>query len=511
MNIKPATPLLDRDRYCLFRIAEPERKKLEKLVFQRHPSREWGSFFRFGFRRTAWGLAASFIETLPPQAGDLDRFSPVVEFHPNYLARALREHEAGAFGIGVVHSHPQRSGVSPSFSDDDLDLYFADMFQEFGGNRPYGSLILNRNEDETLRFTGRVFDYGRWMPVTTLFGTGFPLLKVMSSDLISSKATADGEAECEESVTARLDQLMAERGRKRLRSARVGIIGCSGTGSPAIEALARAQVGEFVLVDHDRFSPSNLERLHGSSHRDVVAEPKPPKVEIMTRLIREVNPTANITALVGNALDPEVMDQLLRCDMVLGCTDTQHGRAALGDLAIHYLVPSLDVGVLMKGEAGKVTSQLVDITRYEPHQPCPFCSGVISNWWLRWELMDAEEREQRKLAAEAAVARGVDGGLYWGGDAPQLPTVGYLTTNAGSLAAGYAINWLTGVAAMPHTRFQYDLGAPCFGFVEVPRLRNPECSCSLTIGYGDQADASVTRPAHFPKVQRLRSDSRITN
>lgn len=391
----------------------------------------------------------------------------------------------------------------PSSSDDDMDLYFAEMFLQFGGERPYCSLILNRDEDGTLRFTGRVFDCGKWMPVTALLGPGFPLLNVLTSDFCNRKPAAEREAAMTESVTARLDQLVAERGRKRLASACVGVVGCSGTGSPAIEALARAQIGEFVLVDFDRFAPSNLERIHGSNHRDVVADTRPLKVEIMSRLIREVSPAAKITALVGNALDPEVIDELLRCDLVLGCTDTQHGRAVLGDLAIHYLVPSIDVGVLMKGEAGMVTSQLVDVTRYDPHLPCPFCSGVINNWWLRWELMDSEEKELRMHAAEAAVKRGVDGGLYWGGDAPQLPTVGYLTTHAGSLVAGYAINWLTGSASMPHTRFQYDLASPCFGFIEVPRFRQPECSCSRTVGHGDQAEASITHPAHFQGIRRL--------
>ncbi|MCG3147666.1 MAG: hypothetical protein PCFJNLEI_01107 [Verrucomicrobiae bacterium] len=503
--MKPRMPQFSTDRHALFRIAEPERRNLEKLLFRRHPRREWGTFFRFGFRRTRWGLALSYVDPLPPVPGDLDRSSPVVEFRASYVNRALRECEARLFGIGVIHSHPQTSltfGASPSPSDDDMDLYFAELFQTFSGGRPYCSLILNQTGTGALYFTGRAYDADHWMPVNAILCPGFPLARTTNALLDHGQSAPADANHCAESVTDRLDQLVTAEGRRRLASACVGIIGCSGTGSPAIEALARAQIGEFVIVDCQQFAPSNLERMHGSRYADVLADPKPSKVELMARLIWEVNPTASITAIVGNLLDPEVKDELLRCDLLLGCTDTYHGRAALGDLATHYLVPSIDVGVLMKGRNQTVTTQMVELTRYTPHEPCPFCSGCINNWWLAWELMDTDERERRRAAAQEAARRGDNPDLYWGGDEPQLPTVGYLTTHAGSLAAGYAINWIVGTADTPHSHFQYDVGAPQFGFVFIPRTRKAECACGRTIGHADQAEMSVTRPMHWPMSSR---------
>lgn len=498
--MKSRMPQFSTDRHSLFRIAEPERKNVEKLVFRRHPRREWGTFFRFGFRRTRWGLAISYVDALPPEPGDLNRSSPVVEFRPAYVNRALRELESGMFGMGVIHSHPQTSftfGTSPSPADDDMDLYFSELFQTFSGGRPYCSLIGNRDDTGALTFTGRVFDDGKWMPVRTILCPGFPSVRTSSAVFDCERHAATTENSPSESITDRLDQLVTTEGRRRLSSACIGVIGCSGTGSPAIEALARAQIGEFVVVDYQPFAPSNLERMHGSRYADVLTIPKPSKVELMARLIWEVNPTAVITAITGNVLDPEVKDELLRCDVLLGCTDTHHGRAALGDLAIHYLVPSIDVGVLMKGGNQKVTTQMVELTRYTPHEPCPFCSGCIDNWWLAWELMDTDERERRRAAAQEAEQRGDNPDLYWGGDAPQLPTVGYLTTHAGSLAAGYVINWLVGTADIPHSHFQYDIGAPQFGFVDIPRTRKAECACGRTVGQADQAQMSVTRPLHW--------------
>jgi len=496
-------PELDSRQSCLFRVTDPERKKFEKLLFLRHPAREWGSFFRFGYRRMLWGLAASFVSPLPPLPGELDRQSSIVSFSPQYISRAVKEVESTSFGIGIAHSHPHGWGVSPSSSDDDMDEYFADLFGSFGDGRPYCSLILNRNRDGGLVFSGRAFHAGKWFPISELITPSFPYSRVMNAEMeLPAMENIGSETEREESVTARLEELYGPNAAK-LRGGRVGVIGCSGTGSPVIECLARAGVGEFVIVDYQRFGRSNLERIHGSRLEHTKRNPLPYKVELMAEMIWEINPVAKIIAFVGNILDDEVINELLRCDLLLGCTDTHHGRAAMSDLATRFLVPSIDVGVMPEGRDGKVTAQLIEITRYTPELPCAFCSGSVSTWPITVECMTDQERAQRKEAAAEAAKRGEDGTLYWGGDVAQLPTVGYLTTNAGSLAAGYVINWLAGSSDLPHARFQFDVGQPEFGFIVIDRKRSADCACRKIVGHGDQGDAFVTRPPHWPKPMKL--------
>ena len=497
-------PELDSRQSCLFRVTDPERKKFEKLLFQRHPAREWGSFFRFGYRRTPWGLAASFVSPIPPLAGELDRQSSIVSFSSRYISRALKEVENTPFGIGIAHSHPLGWGVTPSPSDDDMDEYFSDLFSSFGNGRPYCSLILNRSRDGELVFSGRAFDTGKWFPTTEFITPDFPCRRVVNAECERSVTELiSNENESVESLTARLEELYGKIAAGKLRASRVAIIGCSGTGSPAIECLARAGVGEFVIVDYQRLGRSNLERVHGSRLAHTKRTPLPYKVEVMAEMIWEINPAAKITVFVGNILDDEVINDVLRCDLVLGCTDTYHGRAALSDLATRFLLPAIDVGVKAEGRDGKVTAQLVEVTRYAPELPCAACSCCVNTWLLTVECMTEAERAQRKEAAEAAANRGEDGAIYWGGDVPQLPTVGYLTANAGSLAAGYAINWLAGSSDLPHTRFQFDIGKPEFGFVPISRKRTSICSCGKSVGHGDQGDAAITKPPHWPKAIRL--------
>ena len=45
-------------RIGLLRIRKADQDALEKHVFRRYPDREWGTFFRFGYRRTGWGVAS---------------------------------------------------------------------------------------------------------------------------------------------------------------------------------------------------------------------------------------------------------------------------------------------------------------------------------------------------------------------------------------------------------------------------------------------------------------------
>ena len=135
-------------------------------------------------------------------------------------------------------------------------------------------------------------------------------------------------------IMSRWEKLVGRNICDRLRNSVVGVIGCSGPGSPAVETLARAQIGGFVLVDEQRADLSNIERIHGSRITDVQNLEPPFKVKVMERMIREVNPGVNIAMFAGNVLDDIVLDELCRCDVLLGCTDTVHGRARLSDLAL---------------------------------------------------------------------------------------------------------------------------------------------------------------------------------
>ena len=245
--MKPIRIIQD-GREALWRITEADREKLLRLLFHRYPDSEWGTFFRFGYRRAHWGILVTWIDTLKPESGDLDRNSPLVEFRPAYIRRALTALESDELGVGVIHSHPQDSAPFPSRADDDMDSYFAEEFERFGNGRPYASFIVARNADRELSFSGRVFDRGNWLPVKNCLVAGERLFREKARQETNLFATTRKSA-ANGTTQQRLTQLLGADAPQRLHDAVVGVVGCSGTGSPAIHLLARAEIGELVLVD----------------------------------------------------------------------------------------------------------------------------------------------------------------------------------------------------------------------------------------------------------------------
>jgi len=491
--------LIHDGREALWRITEAEREKLFRMLFHRYPNSEWGTFFRFGYRRTRWGILVTWVDPLKPEAGDLDRHSPLVEFRPAYIRRALAALESDELGVGVIHSHPQGCAPVASSADDDMDHYFADEFERFGNGRPYASLIVARNAERKLSFSGRIFDRGEWLPVKKVLVSG--------EQLFSENAWADSDRLSHEpeilngTTQERLAQLLGTDAPRRLRHAVVGVIGCSGTGSPAIHLLARAEIGELVLVDPGRFKLSGHQRNHASRHADLTVKPGPWKIALASRLVQEVCPSTKVTGFVGDPLDEVVLDELLRCDLILGCSDSNYARAALGDIATHYLVPVLDLAVQMRAAHGILQEQVGEIALYAPGLPCPWCRGRVDVNGIRYETATEAERMFLADAAADAERRGVDGAQYWGGTPPPELTVGYLTTTVGAMGAGYAQNMLLGSAKLPHSRFQFDLGFSSLGVVSDERPPRQACACRRSIGRSDQAraDRSVSRPSHWPK------------
>jgi bacteriocin biosynthesis cyclodehydratase domain-containing protein len=80
---------------------------------------------------------------------------------------------------------------------------------------------------------------------------------------------------------------------RRLRAARVVILGCGGLGTWALSALASVGIGGFVLIDHDTIELSNLNRqiLYGE------ADVGRPKVEVAADWLRRFDATIDVTTV----------------------------------------------------------------------------------------------------------------------------------------------------------------------------------------------------------------------
>ena len=84
--------------------------------------------------------------------------------------------------------------------------------------------------------------------------------------------------------------LLGEEGVERLRRAKVAVFGIGGVGGFAVEALARAGVGTFLLVDSDRISASNINRQIIADWNAVGRY----KTDAMRERIAAINPEAKV-------------------------------------------------------------------------------------------------------------------------------------------------------------------------------------------------------------------------
>jgi sulfur-carrier protein adenylyltransferase/sulfurtransferase len=119
-------------------------------------------------------------------------------------------------------------------------------------------------------------------------------------------------------------------GQKRLKNARVLVIGAGGLGSPTLLYLAAAGVGTIGVVEFDVVDESNLQRqiIHGQS--DIGRS----KAQSAKDSILEINPLVNVV-LHELRLEPENAVELFeQYDLILDGTDNFATRYLVNDAAV---------------------------------------------------------------------------------------------------------------------------------------------------------------------------------
>jgi adenylyltransferase/sulfurtransferase len=119
-------------------------------------------------------------------------------------------------------------------------------------------------------------------------------------------------------------------GQKRLKNARVLVIGAGGLGSPTLLYLAAAGVGTLGIVDFDVVDESNLQRqiIHG------VADVGRPKAQSARDSIAAINPLVDVR-LHEFRLDPGNAVELFgRYDLIVDGTDNFATRYLVNDAAV---------------------------------------------------------------------------------------------------------------------------------------------------------------------------------
>ncbi len=119
-------------------------------------------------------------------------------------------------------------------------------------------------------------------------------------------------------------------GQRRIKAARVLLVGAGGLGSPAALYLAAAGVGTLGLVDFDVVDISNLQRqvLHGTSS---VGRPK---LESARARIHDLNPHVNVETHEMRLTSDNALDILGTYDIIVDGTDNFATRYLTNDACV---------------------------------------------------------------------------------------------------------------------------------------------------------------------------------
>ncbi len=152
------------------------------------------------------------------------------------------------------------------------------------------------------------------------------------------------------------------KGQKKLREAKVFIMGAGGLGSPAAIYLAAAGVGTIGLADSDRVELHNLQRqiLHKTSDIGL------PKVESGKRTLESLNPEVKVDIYAERITAANILGILQRYDLVLDGSDNFPTRFLVNDACFLAKKP------LISGAILRFDGQL---STFKPHSggPCYRC------------------------------------------------------------------------------------------------------------------------------------------
>lgn len=155
-----------------------------------------------------------------------------------------------------------------------------------------------------------------------------------------------------ENQFSRTELLIGEKALEKLKKSKIAIFGIGGVGSYVVEGLARSGVQNFILVDKDVVSESNINRQIIATHKTIGM----PKVEVAKQRILEINPEAKIETIQEFFMPDsrEIFDNTT--NYVVDCIDTITAK-------IELVVRANKIGIPIISSMG--TGNKLDPTKFE--------------------------------------------------------------------------------------------------------------------------------------------------
>ncbi|VGO13683.1 Molybdopterin-synthase adenylyltransferase [Pontiella desulfatans] len=294
-----------------------------------------------------------------------------LEWDTQWMIDVLNHAESEDLSLIKFHSHP---GGGSFFSERD-DLTDIGILNEwsilYDRATPHGSVIMLPDGE----LFGRMGYAGhQFIPIESIAVAGNQLHYWQPTD--QECVFSDAESRNLQTFGAGTTAIL-----KRLK---VGVIGCSGTGSIVVEQLARLGVGHLVLVDPDIVEKKNLNRVLNTTEEDAVNERS--KVDVLSDAIQKMGFETQVTRIATNLVAPKPIQEIASCDVVFGCVDGAEGRHILNRISSYYVIPYFDVGIDLQASEHGGISQVTGAVHYIQ----PGGSSLLSRGIYSQEEVEAE-------------------------------------------------------------------------------------------------------------------------
>ncbi len=464
-----------KTKYTL-RISEQDYEKCRRIVQAKHP-KESAVFLLAGRKKIGNNeeLIVRRIVEIPEKEYRIQE-SFHLDISPKVINGLISLCEENGLGVVLCHSHPTDTPYSPS--DDNGEQRIAETLWKFIPGAPVGSLLISPGKVQARVWKVSNAHY----PVSSISIIGRCIRKINLGD------NDNRSVSYEKKIYDRQVLAFGTQGQDMISKMKIGIVGVGGTGSPTAEQLTRMGVKDFVLIDPDNISASNISRVYGSFFSDIKSKwlkwfpflkRKKAKVEIVAKHMKRINPEVKILSIKDSVVKNTALKTLLDRDVIFCCTDEHWGRSVINQLSYQYLIPVINMGVRIDSKEGRIRGAMGSVDILRPDKPCLWCSGFLNSDRIMTEALPVNERKARLR----------DG--YVDDIDTAAPSVISLTTTVSGLAVTAFLQLVTDLLgrAGDISRLNYYIMESVVdrGRIEI----DPNCICRQVKGYGDMKNLST--------------------
>jgi len=305
----------------------------------------------------------------PPLEAYAERTSVRVQLRPEFVAEIAQRARRTGEAIVFSHTHPFPLNEFSS-TDNEGEKILAEFLKERVPKSRHAAMLIT---PETM--------------IARELGHGLPLDVIgIGSELIWGRANSlsDFQTRYDRQIRA-----FGVNGQGILESMRVGIVGLGGTGSLVLQQLVHLGIRDFLLIDPDTIEETNLNRLIGATESDVGRS----KVTTAESWSRKINSKVKIEARQESVLRATTAQLLADTDFTFCCTDSHGSRAVLNQLAYQYLLPMIDMGVVIAVTNNIITHVAGRVQMLAPGLACLTCGNLLDAELVRRDMLTDFERQ----------------------------------------------------------------------------------------------------------------------